>query len=113
VHIISPAPDTRFELGEPITFAGTGFSPDFGNSNPAELVWASLAGGTIGIGQQLTTTEMPVGSHWVTLQAPDGAGSIATKSVPITVIPRRDDELKRHLPKVAAGSKRRPCGCNH
>jgi hypothetical protein len=87
--IASPSPESQYELQEPVSFTGTAYSPDFGNSKPEEIVWTSLSAGILGVGQSLMTTELPVGHHWVTMHAPDGMGGLATRNVALRVVPRK------------------------
>jgi hypothetical protein len=93
VYILSPKDGAEFEAGAPIPLAGTGFSPDFGNCRQEELTWTFLGERSIGIGQQLTITDLPAGFHTITLHASDGMGGVATKSVGVRVLPRKRDRL--------------------
>ncbi len=111
-YIASPKADAEYEAGQPITFSGTGFSPDFGNSKPDEIVWTSLSLGQLGVGQSFTTTELPVGHHWVTMHTPDGADALATKSVAVRVVPRKVRCPDCGTPPVPSDAlKKRLCRC--
>ncbi|CAJ2863936.1 Uncharacterised protein [Burkholderia pseudomallei] len=110
-YIASPKSGEEFEFGTPVTFSGTAFSPDFGISKPDEIVWTSLAAGTLGVGQQLMTTDLPVGHHWVTIHAPDGAGGLASKSVGVRVVPPKGRCRPTGTAPVPSEQLKKPCGC--
>ena len=114
-YIVSPTADAEYVAGEPITFSGTGFSPDFGNARPDEITWTSLAAGPLGSGHSITTTGLPVGHHWITVHVPDGLGGLATASVPIRVVPRTasgGDRGGRSKPRPGdLLQSYRDCGC--
>ena len=112
IFIGSPRNDSEYEVGTPIYFCGTGFSPDFGNNKLDEIIWNSSAVGKIGIGQQFNTAQLPVGYHWITVNVPNGLDNMAIKGVAIRVIPRKQcGETKEltQIPRRRFGNN--PCGC--
>lgn len=94
-YIAAPAAGVDFYVGQPIGFVGAGFSPDFGMTVPDEVFWVARAVGPLGTGHQVSTTELPVGHHRVTMYVHDGLGGEASASVDVRVKPAR------------------PCGCAH
>ncbi|HEX3144359.1 MAG TPA: hypothetical protein VHQ64_10340 [Pyrinomonadaceae bacterium] len=94
-YIAAPAAGVDFYVGQPIGFVGGGFSPDFGLSVADEVFWVARAVGPIGTGHQVSTTELPVGLHRVTMYVRDGLGGEASASVDVRVKPAM------------------PCGCAH
>jgi hypothetical protein len=109
VYILSPKADETFEAGEPIRFAGTAFSSDSRNCRADELVWTSLPGGTIGVGQQVTTRQLRAGFHSITLHAPDGMGGMVSQSVAIRITPKK--ESSQRTPTGHLQKRKNPCGC--
>lgn len=87
-YIASPRPDSEYEVGQPIWCSGTGFSPDFGNCQPDEIVWTCLTVGPLGTGQALLVPSLPAGVHRLTVHVPDGVGGTASTSVTVRVAPR-------------------------
>ncbi|WP_157636785.1 hypothetical protein [Burkholderia ubonensis] len=88
VYISSPKADTRYEVGQPISFIGHGFSPDFGNCKADEIIWTSPSCGTIGVGPSVTAV-LPAGHHWVAAHVPDGMGNITSQTVAVRILPRK------------------------
>lgn len=83
VSISSPAPNSQFAYGAPITFSATATDPENGVVGP--ISWISSISGTFGTGSQVTTSSLPAGTHIITAQATDNVGLTGLASMTITV----------------------------
>lgn len=83
--ITSPSNNEVYNLGDPITFQGSGNDPEDGPLSGASLVWASNVDGQIGVGERLTYASLSAGMHQITLTAVDSAGATGNQIVTITI----------------------------
>jgi len=85
VNITSPSDGESFVEGTNITFKGSG--EDFeGNALPdSMLVWTSDKDGFIGSGSTVTTSDLSVNKHVITLTGSDIHGNTGSDNISITV----------------------------
>lgn len=83
--ILSPAAGSTFTQGQAITFLGQSSDPEEGSLVGSALEWTSDQDGRLGVGAEVTSPSLSVGSHSVTLRATDSGGLTTTASVAITV----------------------------
>jgi TonB family protein len=81
--ITAPPAGASFPVGTPVTFAGTGTDPEDGSLSEGSMVWTSDLDGELGTGESLTTADLSIGVHTITLTVEDSHGS--TNIYPITV----------------------------
>ena len=79
--ILGPADNDSFELGETITFEGTGFDEEDGVLLGSSLVWTSSKEGEIGTGTSFSTSTLEAGQHIVSLTVTDINGSTHTSAI--------------------------------
>jgi TonB family protein len=84
--ITAPAGGSSFTAGTSVTFTGTGADLEDGPLAGASLVWMSDLDGELGTGESVTTTELSIGVHTITLTVTDSEGGTSAHpiSVPIT-----------------------------
>ena len=83
--ITSPTDGDAFVEGEGISFQGSGIDPEEGALGGASLQWNSDVSGSIGVGTSFVRSDLPLGSHLITLEATDAHGSSSTASVQIEI----------------------------
>ncbi len=84
--ITSPAGGSSFPAGTSVAFTGRGTDPEDGALSDASLVWTSDLDGELGAGESVTTSELSIGVHTITLAVTDSNGGMDTDpiTVPIT-----------------------------
>jgi hypothetical protein len=105
-HLQSPKQGASYKVGTPIPLVGAAFSPDHGATAAADITWTTSAVGSLGMGRQVVARDLPVGTHRITMHAPDGTGGEVTASVEIRVVAGADCGCHRAKP-MTHGS----CGC--
>ena len=86
-HILSPQSGATFTQGELVTLRGTGVSPNFGTADFQDLVWTSNRDGFIGTGYEVTTQDLSIGRHKLTINFPDRLEGETSASVFIAIEP--------------------------
>lgn len=86
--IVAPAAGSSFTQGTAVTFSGAGSDPETGAMSGSALRWSSNRSGFLGNGASITTTNLAVGAHVVTLVVRDPMGATATATRNITITPR-------------------------
>lgn len=84
-HILRPEPGVRVRAGDPVFLLGGGFSPDYGLSEPEEVIWTSNIDGILGHGYEVVTPDLSAGPHVITVSVPDGAGGVASSETTVLV----------------------------
>lgn len=85
VVITAPSSDMSFNVGETITFQGTGTDTEDGTLTGDTLVWTSDLNGGIGTGVSSTVDVLLQGEHTISLTAADSSGSSSSAFIIITV----------------------------
>jgi hypothetical protein len=62
-----------------------GFSPDFGTTDFADMVWSSNRDGLLDVGYDTVVDNLSVGRHRLELTVPDGLGGESTARVSVEV----------------------------
>ena len=83
--ILMPPSDACRDVRMPLLLQGFGFSPDFPEFGPDEMVWRSNIVGLLGIGREVVVPALPMGHHLISLSMPNGLGGEVTKSIYIKV----------------------------
>jgi hypothetical protein len=83
--LYSPREGEKFGGGTPVTLLGGAYSPDHNPCSFEEISWHSNLQGYLGSGNQLIRTDLVVGTHYITMSAPDGAGGEAKAGVWIRI----------------------------
>lgn len=83
--ITSPSTGETYNEGGAIFFSGLGYDPEDGSLTGTDLVWTSSIDGQIGTGDTLSTSDLSVGIHTITLTCTDSGGATGSASVSITV----------------------------
>lgn len=76
VRIKSPVYDSSHTLGDQVYFTSSVTDSRGANMSDIELVWLSSLDGRIGTGLSLTTSELSMGIHLITLNVTDKSGKI-------------------------------------
>lgn len=87
VSLSSPSDGGVFNQGDSISFTGSAYDTEDGNLSGASLVWTSSVNGQIGTGSSFTKSNLSAGTHTIILTATDSSGTVATKSISITIKP--------------------------
>lgn len=82
--------DNTFAVTQTVTLQAEGYDVDLGSLDQ-ELTWSSNLAGLLHRGQTLSTSELGVGQHTITVAADDGSGGTATAQIVITIVPRMED----------------------
>jgi hypothetical protein len=89
-QILSPADNTVFELGQPVTLEGKGVDPEDGLLPGSSLRWISDRDGVLGTGLSLPVTlsgsKCDTVLHTITLEVTDKDGNKATHSIVVVVM---------------------------
>jgi len=86
--LIQPENRSSFNVGDNISFEGTGLDAEDGELTGASLIWISDIDGQFEeTGTSFKTNALSMGIHTITLQVTDSQGAIDTKTVSITIIP--------------------------
>ncbi len=83
--ITAPSTDVSFNVGEAITFTGTGTDAEDGDLTGTSLVWSSSLDSALGTGATLLVDTLSAGEHIITLTATDSVGSSVNAFIIITV----------------------------
>lgn len=86
VEITSRPMQDTVPQGTELSFAGQGSDPAEGALTDSALVWSSDIDGELGIGEQLTVSDLSGGFHTISLTATDQAGFTATDTALVGVI---------------------------
>lgn len=82
--ILQPANNASFKYGEVVNFEGIANDLQDEAIDPSKLVWSNQYG-TIGTGQRITRTDLPVGANFITLKATNAAGMTGQTQITITI----------------------------
>lgn len=85
-----PLTQTTFAVSQTVTLVADGYDTELGNLD-SQLTWSSDQAGVLGQGHTLSTAELGVGQHTITVTADDGAGGTASAQISITVVSTIDD----------------------
>jgi hypothetical protein len=85
VAILSPRDGQTFYDGTPIPLAAEGTDLEDGLLPPESLRWESDRAGDLGFAAEISAT-LPVGTHVLTVAAPDGDGNASEASVTVHVV---------------------------
>ncbi|MBF0260017.1 MAG: PKD domain-containing protein, partial [Desulfamplus sp.] len=85
-EITSPDDGSAFAFRETITFKGTGVDNEDGTLPVSSLVWTSSSSSVpLGKGNSLSVSNLPSGTHTITLTVTDSEGATATDQVVVVV----------------------------
>jgi hypothetical protein len=96
--ILTPGNGTHIHYGQLVNFSGAAIDLQDGGVTGAGLVWSTPAG-TLGTGEQISSTSLPVGANVITLTATNSASLSASTTVTVIV----DDDLGQPGPTLSAG----------
>ncbi len=82
-----PSTNSEHIYKRSVTFAGTGVDPENGDLSNDRLTWTSDRDGVLGTGTPLSTSNLTVGTHVITLTVKDDNGGTDTASITILVDP--------------------------
>ena len=99
-HIVTPHAGARVLAHVPVTLEGSGFDRQE-TLTDTQFKWSSNLDGALGTGRQLSTSNLSVGLHTLTLTATDSAGRTGHDSVQVRILNQRD----LYLPSVGRGQK--------
>lgn len=80
--------------GSPVMFKGSAHDPENGMLPGRVLTWRSSIDGSLGAGSSLTTSDLSVGSHSITLMAVDPPGSVGSMQISIDILPLPGDAFE-------------------
>ncbi len=83
--ITSPVDNSSHNYGTTISFEGTGTDAEDGELSGDALSWSSDKDGFIGAGAAVTTSELSVGTHVITLTATDSQDVSAADTITISI----------------------------
>jgi subtilisin-like proprotein convertase family protein len=83
--ITQPASGASHPPGTPLLLQGTGFDPEDGGLDGRGFEWTSDRAGPLGNGASLTTSELALGRHRITLRGQDSGGNVGTDVIDIIV----------------------------
>ena len=86
VAITAPADSSTFDSGDDIVFTGSVSDPEEGALPDTAVVWTSDLDGPFGTGDSLSTADLTVGRHTITLTATDSYGAEASDSIDLVVV---------------------------
>jgi hypothetical protein len=87
-YILQPADNHRIHYGQLVNFNAMAFDAQDGTVAPDKFVW-KLGSTLLGTGAQISSTDLPVGSNLITLEATNSAGVKSSKTVTVIV----DDDM--------------------
>ncbi len=90
VTIQAPGDGGAFGEGTAVAFQGSAVDPEDGIIGSAALNWFSNISGLLGTGSGLVLSDLPLGSHTITLEATDSDGGLGSASVGIQIISDND-----------------------
>jgi subtilase family serine protease len=85
VSITSPTDGQRFAQGEAIYLTGSAEDAEDGELPDTSMTWASSIDGLLGRGRAISTSQLSVGDHTITLTAVDSTGMTSTAEIGITI----------------------------
>lgn len=85
VSIETPDDNTEFVLGENVAFTGSADDAEDGALSGDSLVWTSDQSGDIGTGVTFQRSDLPTGTHHITLTATDSDGGVAAAGITIII----------------------------
>ncbi len=83
--ITAPKGDMSFNVGEVVTFTGTGTDTEDGELTDSSLVWSSDQDGGLGTGGTITVDTLSQGEHIITLTVTDSKSSSTSAFIIVTV----------------------------
>lgn len=98
VRIRMPTESSRFRTGQTVNLSGEAWDPQDDLLDHAALTW-TRAGNTLGQGEKLDLTDLPVGTHVLYLEAVNSLGLTGIASVTIVV----DDDPAGPVPMLVVG----------
>ena len=84
VTIDAPASTSNYTVGDLVIFQGTANDVEDGVLTDT-IQWSSNIDGTLGVGGQLSITNLSIGSHTISAQVTDSAGEYSSTSINITI----------------------------
>lgn len=96
--ILTPADGLRIQYGQLVNFSGAALDWQDGGVTGDDLVWSSDLDGVLGMGEQISTQSLRVGTHTITLRATNSRGSSASASITVVV----HDDLSLPGPTLTA-----------
>jgi extracellular elastinolytic metalloproteinase len=84
VSITSPANNSSFDAGSPVTFAGTADDSQDGDLS-SSLAWTSSRDGAIGSGGSFSTSTLSVGTHTITAGVTDSGSLSGSASITVFI----------------------------
>ncbi len=85
VRIGSPAAGAHYVPGQPVALIGQARDVEDGTLTGEALQWTSSLSGALGAGEMLHVTDLPVGTHTITLTVQDRGGHHVAATVRIQV----------------------------
>jgi hypothetical protein len=83
--LYSPREGETFTNGNPVMLLGGAYSPDHTPCTVEAVSWHSNLQGHLGTGNQLLKSDLVIGTHCITMLAPDGLGGETKASVWIKI----------------------------
>jgi hypothetical protein len=83
--ILLPEDTVTMRQGQTLLLAGYGHDAEDGLLDGASLSWSSDLSGHLGSGKRLTVTDLPAGTHTLTLTAADSDGNVTADTVTVVV----------------------------
>lgn len=84
--ITVPSQDTSATQGDPVSFAGIGSDPEDGALTGSSLQWQTGLGVSLGSGETIQVSDLPLGANLIRLIATDADGAADTGTVNISVV---------------------------
>jgi len=85
-HILEPLGGSEFKVGDTIVFMGTSTDAEDGPlSAMSAITWTSSLSGTLGGGTELWVSDLPTGTHRITMTVADSDGYVSTDEIIVFV----------------------------
>ena len=97
--ILTPNTGLHIHYGQLVNFSGAAMDWQDGGVTGANLVWSSDLAGALGTGEQISSQNLAVGTHTITLSATNSKNLTASTSITVIV----DDDLNLLGPTLTAG----------